>query len=207
MTARELNIGDVFRIAGETKLWRKVGPSVARTVGANRWDNKTLGYFTGKELELVEAADPSEIRRSGDMLILKGGEVTLEFGGALLVYRCEPGEKFTHLIFAGEGYAQSRVARPTDQTALLFTVGAGAKHIGRGKGSDLFAYRGRIYARATHFEVTGVHKNYGYKRVLKIDGARRYVTACLLGVRGEYSLYDIMMEHFGPDTVAADPQG
>src|SRR5438034_212014 len=97
---KDLDIGDVFRAVGETRLWRKVGPSTIRPVGRSRWENSNLSLFTGSELELVEKADTGDIRRSENHLILKGGEVTLEFGGALVVYRCTPGERFTELVFA-----------------------------------------------------------------------------------------------------------
>jgi hypothetical protein len=65
----------------------------------------------------------------------------------------------------------------------------------------VFAYGGRLYARATKREVLGESKKGGYKRILMIDGAKRVVIAGLLTLPSEFALYDIIMEYFGPDTV------
>lgn len=203
MTVKELNVGDVFRIAGETVLWRKVNPREAHQTGPpvhtplpNRVE---FGFFRGKEIEIVERA--GEICRTGNTLVLRGGEITLEFVEPLLVHRCTPGEPFTEIVFAGGAFQTSRAERPTEQTALMFTVGAGGKHLGRSRGSELYAYGGRIYVRATKKEVTGERKKGGYRLVRKIDGARRLVVMGVTCIPNEFSLYDIMMEHFGPDTV------
>lgn len=197
MTVRELNIGDIFRVVGEEQLYRKWSSDRCRRAGTMHFDH-ALSSFRGKEIEIVERA--GEICRVEDTLILRGGEVALEYHGALLVHHCTPGEPFTEIAFSGESHPASRVQRPTEQTALMFSVGAGIKHLGRGKGSELYAYGGRIYVRATHKEVTGQHKSYGYKRVLKIDGARRMIVMGRPVIPNEFALYDIM-GHFGPDTV------
>jgi hypothetical protein len=68
--------------------------------------------------------------------------------------------------------------------------------------SELFAYGGRVYARATNKEVLGKAQIGGYKRMRTIDGAKRLVIVGLLTVPSEFALHDIMMEHFGPDTVS-----
>jgi hypothetical protein len=90
---------------------------------------------------------------------------------------------------------------PTDDTALAFAVGTGAKHLGRAKGSDVLAYKGRVYARATNRDVLGRATAGSYKRLKKIDGAKRLIIVGLLTIPNEFALYDIIMEHFGPDTV------
>jgi hypothetical protein len=201
MKVRELNIGDVFRVAGGKQLWCKSSRTRACRIkqGGKHGTDTGLTNFRGKELELVERA--AEICRVGNTLVLRDGEVTLDYCYPVLVHRCTPGNPFTELVLAGQSFPASRARRPTERTALMFTVGAGVKHLNRAAGSDLLAYGGRVYIRATFKEVTGKAKGYGYRRSLTIDGARRMVIMGALGLPGEFALYDIMMEHFGPDTV------
>ena len=90
---------------------------------------------------------------------------------------------------------------PTAETALLFGISVGSNHLGRPPGSDVIAYNGRVYGRATKKEVFGKSAHGGYKVVRNIDGAKRMIIAGLLGLPSEFALYDIIMEHFGPDTV------
>ena len=71
----------------------------------------------------------------------------------------------------------------------------------RPSGSEIVAYNGRVYGRATKKEVLGKAAMGGYKLVRNIDGAKRMIIAGLLTIPSEFALYDIIMEHFGPDTV------
>jgi hypothetical protein len=202
MTLGKLNIGDTFRVMGGKQQWFKVSRTEAAKVGKNGQPGNSrckLSDFRGKEIELVQEA--AEICRLGNLLVLRGGEVTLEYRYPLLVHRCTPGDPLTEIVFAGQSFPASRVKHPTPQTALMFVVRSGTKHLNRGTGSELFAYDGRVYIRATFEEVTGKAKPYGYQRGLVIDGARRVVIMGLLSLPSEFALYDIMMEHFGPDTV------
>lgn len=202
MTVRELNIGDTFRVVGESVVWRKKSPSLARRLsdvtGVNYWNREhNLKVFSGKEIEVVERA--GEICRAESTLILRGGEVTLEYHGAWPIYRFTPGDPFTE--FALTSRMLSPADAPTEDTALAFAVGAGAKHLGRAKGSDVLAYKGRVYARATNRDVLGKATTGSYKRLRKIDGENRLIIVGMLTIPNEFSLYDIIMEHFGPDTV------
>jgi hypothetical protein len=210
----------VFRVVGEEQLWRKVGPREARRLDARANTLRTRGYvyraptevgvseFDGKGIEVVERA--AEIHRAENTLVLRGGEVTLEYMGAWRIHRCTPGDPLTEIVLAAGTFSDSLEKTPTDETALAFMVGVGAKELDRPRGSELLAYGGRVYARATKAEVlahnppaTPVRRVSagGYKRVRVIDGAKRVVIAGLLTVPGEPALYDIMMEHFGSDTV------
>jgi hypothetical protein len=203
MTVEELNVGDVFRVVGEKDLWRKANQREARQAepppGTRvcQWAN--LSTFRKKEIEVVERAP--EIHRSKNTLVLRGGEVTLDFIGAWRVHRCTPGDPLTEVALVTDTFMTSTADRPTEQTALAFRVGAGHQHLGRPSGSELFAFGGRLYARATKKDVSGPRGKGGYKTIRVIDGARRVVIFGLLVLPGEFALYDIIMEHFGPDTV------
>jgi hypothetical protein len=212
MTVRDLNIGDVFRVAGQKTLWRKVNPQEARLLDPNTVPLRapgravfnapkmsTLAAFSGQKIEVVERA--GDICRAENTLILRGGEVTLEYIGAWLIHRHTPGDPFTEFVLVGSCFADSRVAVPTEESALAFKVGAGAKHLGRARGTELFAFKARVYARATNKEVLGRAKPGGYAHVKAIDGSRRLVIAGTLALPSEFALYDIIMEHFGSDTV------
>ena len=202
MTVKELNIGDVFRVAGEEQLWRKVGTHRAHAI-PDHWAMRPLDRFRGAEIELVERAEAADIRRVADTLVLKGGEVTLGYLGAWRVHRCTPGDPLTEFVLTGGAFFSSWTARPAEDTALAFSVLTGAKHLNRPRGSDVFAYRGRVYARATTREAGGGKKTGGYRLVRLIDGHKRMIIAGLLTLPGEFALYDIIMEHFGPDTVGS----
>ena len=87
MTVQELNIGDVFRVVGDTKLWRKSTPTEARELGPNATTLRAPGLafnppktarlstFNNTVIEVIERA--SEICRAENTLVLRGGEVTL----------------------------------------------------------------------------------------------------------------------------------
>ena len=212
MTVKELNIGDVFRVAGQKRLWRKTSQHEARLLDEKAGslqapglatftapETSTLAAFGGKKIEVVERA--GEICRAENTLILRGGEVTLEHIGAWRIHRYTPGDPFTEFVLASYCFSTSRAKVPTDETALAFSVRAGAKELGRPKGSELFAYAGRVYARATNKEFLGRAKPGGYSLRRSIDGAPRLIIAGTLTIPGEFALYDIIMEHFGPDTV------
>lgn len=209
MTVKELNIGDVFRVVGETKLWRKSSqnearrcrPKTANPRAQEPW-YKTPGVaplsaFSGKKIVVVESA--GEICRSANALILRGGEVTLDYIGAWLIHSYTPGDPLTEFVLPNAWFSCEDV--PTEETALAFKVGIGSKHLGRASGTEIFAYKGRVYARATNKDVLGRAAHGGYRRLRKVDGAKRLVIAGLLTIPSEFALYDIIMELFGPDTV------
>jgi hypothetical protein len=203
MTVKELNVGDVFRVVGETQRWRKATPRDATMVRQPRGflgvPVKPLGTFRDKEIEVLARA--AEIYRDRNTLVLRGGEVILEFQHPVRVHRCTPGDPHTELILSGSSFSTSTAKQPTAETALLFSVTFGGNHLNRPSGSDLIAYNGRVYGRATKKEVLGESKMGGYRLLRNVDGAKRLVIIGLLTVPSELALYDIIMEHFGPDTV------
>ena len=206
MTVRELHIGDVFRVRGEESRWQKISAQRAKRLAAPTgtymdgvYADYPLGNFVTREIEVVERAPTAEIRVFGRTLILRGGEVTLEYGGAWAVHRVLPGGGFTEIAFTGSSFAACRADRRAADVALLFTITGGSKHFGRPANSELVVYGGRVYGRATQKEVLGKARVGGYKLVRTIDGAKRLVIAGVLGIPGEFALYDIIMEHFGPD--------
>jgi hypothetical protein len=199
MLARELQIGDVFRVAGETRQWRKTGPATFEPAGWQRHWSEPIPSFARTQVELVERV--GEIGRSGDTLILRGGEVTLQFDGYWPIHSHTPGDPLTLFVLTGSFFGASRAKVPTADTAIGFVVRAGAKHLGRPQGSGVFAYGGRVYARATNPDARGTRRSGSYTLYRVVDGKRRLVIAGLLTLPGEPALYDIIMEHFGPDTV------
>ncbi|MBY0456445.1 MAG: hypothetical protein K2V38_03850 [Gemmataceae bacterium] len=211
MTARELNIGDIFRVVGDKRLWRKDSATAAKPSGRPFVRATDLSAFTGKQIVVVDRADTSAIRRSENTLILRDGEVTLRHTGLWVVHSHTPGDPLTEVTLVADTFGASRVKVPTENTAIGFAVGTGAKEFGRPKGSEVFAYKGRVYARATNAEVAAVKgttaraSTGGYKRLRTIDGKPRLIFAGLLNIPGEFALYDIIQEHFGPDTVTPPP--
>lgn len=204
MTVKELNIGDVFRVGGEAQLWRKTSPRVARRVGPTfeiEWQYRDIQLKTIRDARIEVVDRAGEICRAEHLLILRGGEVVLEHHGALRVHRCTPGDPLTEFVLAGSAFFSSHADAPTAETALLFGITVGSRHLGRPSGSDVIAYNGRVYGRATKKDVLGKSAMGGYKVVRTIDGAKRMIIAGLLGLPSEFALYDIIMEHFGPDTV------
>ena len=204
MTVKELNIGDVFRVVGGETRWRKVSPNLAQRLGdltgVAWWERKPdLKTFRGKVIEVVERA--GEICRVENILILRGGEVVLQFQQHLRIHRCTPGDPLTEFVLSGSSFAASKAPQPTAETALLFGITVGSAHLGRPGGTDVIAYNGRVYGRATKKEVLGKSAYGGYKLVRSVDGARRMIIVGLLTIPGEPALYDIIMETFGPDTV------
>lgn len=199
MTSRELHIGDVFHVVGQTRQWRKVGGTTFHAVGWNkRWD-EPVPPFADKELELVSRV--GEIGRSGNLLILRGGAVTLGHIGNWKILAHTPGDPLTEFVLTGGCFSNSESRVPTAEMAIAFAVQFGAKELGRPKGSEVFAYGGRVYARATKHDVRGQRGSGGYKRVRKVDGKDRLIIAGVLSLPSEFALHDIIMEHFGPDTV------
>jgi hypothetical protein len=197
MTVKELKIGDVFRVVGKPDLWRKETQRDAYPVTKKARRGKWLSMFSKKELELVERAETSEIRRVGNTLVLRNGEVLLKFEGAWAIFRCTPGEKFTEFVLASSNFMTSDTKQPTTETALGFTIIGGNRHLERPISSMIFAYKGRVYARATKEEATGKSGKGGYKKVLVIEKKSRLIIAGLLTLPGEAALYDIIQEHFG----------
>ena len=200
MTVKELNVGDVFRVAGEPELWRKQTLTQAYRVQpeAPYWGrHRPLAQFKGKAIEVVERADTAPVRRMGNTLVLRDGEVLLQFLAAVAVYRFLPGEAFTEFVLTGSSFSASHAEAGASDAALLFSITAGSKHLNRPGNSDLIAHRGRLYGRATKKEVLGESKAGGYKRVTKIDGAARLTIAGVLTLPEEPALYDIIQEPFG----------
>ncbi|MBY0456446.1 MAG: hypothetical protein K2V38_03855 [Gemmataceae bacterium] len=199
MTFQELAIGDVFKVARKDGLWRKVSPTRAHVLG-RRWDTRIDRAFEGKTLEIVEKAPEADIRRMDNTLVLKGGEVTLDYYGSWTVYKCMPGEVYTEFTLTAQSFSGSRARVLTEDAAISFQITLGSKHLNRPGGSIVFAYRGRVYGRATNKEVFGQSKMGGYKVVAPVDGVKRMTIAGVLTIPGEFALYDIIQEHFGPDT-------
>src|SRR5205807_10531643 len=117
---------------------------------------------------------------------------------AFAVYRCTPGDKFTELVLTGKCFSDSKPDAATTDTALFFQIMAGGRALGRAPNSEVFAYRGRVYARATSREVTGKAALGSHKRVLKVDGVKRLSVAGLLNVPDDCALFDIIQDQFGP---------
>jgi hypothetical protein len=198
VTVNKLKIGDVFRVVGKTDLWRKEIQKYAYSVAKTHILTAELEKFKDQQLEVVEPAATSEIRRAGRTLVLRSGEVLLQFTGAWLVHRFTPGEKTSEFALGGHTLFSSVVAEPTEETALSFLVVAGGKYLNRPNGTTIFAYKGRVYARATQVDMFGEKRsNVGFKQVRVIDHVRRVIITGILVVTGEFALYDIIQEHFG----------
>jgi hypothetical protein len=204
MNVKDLQIGDVFRIVHHRslhikpdQLWCKVTNNLAQAVEAPSQRRFELDFLANATIELVERTDGAPIRRAGSTLVLKGGDVLLQFIEAWDVMRCTPGEKFIEFVLRGSAFHNSKATRVGPSTALAIKINTGAAALGRPISSTIFAYQGRVYARATAFEVTGKKTTAGYKRAITIDGSRRLVIAGLLGIPNEGALHDIMQDHFG----------
>ena len=197
MKVEELQIGAVFRVVGETELWQKTDAQRAvkvRLPSSRGVDTKRFGK---QKVEIVEWTAPPEIQREGDSLFLRGGDVELEFLGPWSVVRCTPAKTYTEFALAASTLDTSTVEKPTADTALPFQLASGSSHLGRPGGSMIFAYKGRVYARATKLEVNGERGKGGYKTTRVIDGVTRLIIAGVLTLPGESALYDIIEEHFG----------
>lgn len=204
MTVKELNVDDTFRVAGEPHVWRKVSLNAAMQIDADgkvlrSAASATVASFKGKEIEVVERT--ADIRRAGDVLVLRGGEVELTFLKPWRIHRCTPGDPLTEFALFAQTFTESRAAAPTAETALPFSLTVGCQHLNRPPQSEILAYNGRLYARATKKEVLGKAAKGGYKLIRNIDGAKRVIIMGLLVLPGEFALHDLIMEHFGPDTV------
>jgi hypothetical protein len=206
MNFKDLDIGDVFKVTDHPtvfirpdKLWRKESPRRARAVEADAGTPAlSAADLRDGTIEVVERAGIAPaIARSGDTLILHGGDVLLDRLPPFTVYRCTPGEPFTEIVLSGASFAASATNAITSDTALPFSIRCGAQALGRPGGSMVFAYRGRAYARATSQEVTGKKAFGGYRRFLVLDGARRLAIAGLLTIAEDGALFDIIQDHFG----------
>jgi hypothetical protein len=206
MTFKELNLGDVFKVTDHSgmvvrpdRLWRKESPTRARVVGqVPGTQSLSAGELRDAVIEVVEHGDTSPIRRQDDMLILKGGDVVLTHQKPFRVYRCVPGEQFTEFILPDTSFYRSEAKVIGPDTALLFSITKGPQALGRkSSNSEVFAYGGRVYARATGQEVTGKKRVGGYKRLVTLDGAKRMVIAGLLTIPDDCALFDIIQEQFG----------
>lgn len=207
MNFKDLNLGTVFKVINHPtivirpdRLWLKELPTRARLVSDHPGTRTltTLELF-GATVEVVEPVDAAPIRRLGDMLILKGGEVLLTRLPPVNIVRCTPGEKFTEFVLSGTSFSASETAAMTPDTAVPFSIGRGAQALGRrGSSSMIFTYRGRVYARATCHEVTGKTSRGSYKRFVTVDGVKRLAIAGMLTVPDDGALYDIIQDQFGP---------
>jgi hypothetical protein len=205
MNFKDLNLGDVFKVTEHPgivirpeRLWLKESSSRARVVGKEPGTQTlTAGDLRDAVIEVVAPADASPIRRFGDALILKGGDVVLTRLHPFRVYRCTPKETFIEFVLTGSSFSSSETNAQTPDTGLPFTIDRGARILGRGSsGSMIFAYRGRVYARATSQEITGKKTIGGYRRMLTVDGVKRLVIAGLLTVPEDGALYDIIQDQF-----------
>jgi hypothetical protein len=210
MKVKDLNIGDVFKIISHPRhgfdpeaMWRKETNSQARVLKPikrfhhDHFPTVDLNEVLAATIEVVERADTASIRRVGNTLVLKGGDVLFQFMRPFIVYRCTPVEKWTEFALLGSNFRTSETDKPSEKTALPFMINSGGKVLGRPNSSTIFAYKGRVYARATNEEITGKKTTAGYKRVALIDGSRRLILAGLLNIADDAALHDIIQDHFG----------
>jgi hypothetical protein len=204
VTVFEVSIGTVFKILGSDDLWiratekqlRKL-PQPGFKIGAG-WQTYSRDHVGRKQVEVVRLPETSAIRRAGDVLYLSEGDVQLEHLYPWLVRSATIEKKLTRFVLNGPTFEKSVVDAASEETALPFTIVRGSKHLGRPPSTMIFAYKGRVYARATAEEVTGRKTSGGYKRVLVLDGAKRLLIAGLLTLPEEGALYDVIQDHFGP---------
>jgi len=199
MTISEVSIGTVFKFAGSDELWMKVNFNRFRRVGQKGWSAKYGHSFKGnKSVEIVRLPETGAIRRVGDLLHLSEGDVQLEFLYPWLVRSATVEGKVTKFVLEGGTFEKSVVDESTEQTALPFTITRGSQHLGRPPSSMIFAYKGRVYARATQAEIHGQRRTGGWKRVKVLDGAPRLIIAGMLTLPEEGALHDVIQDHFGP---------
>jgi hypothetical protein len=200
MTLSDIPIGAIFQVVGSEELWLKATDRHCRNLGEEGWKAHSFRFFAKKPVEIVKQPETGPIRRVGDVLFLSDGDVQLEYLYPWLVRRCEPGELLTRFVLHGHTFETSVVNAPSEDTALPFTIRHGGKHFGRPSSSMLFAYKGRVFARATIQEVRGpsARNSGGYKDFVREDGARRLVIAGALTLPEEGALHDIIQDHFGP---------
>ena len=199
MTVYEISVGTVFKVSGKRDLWVKATDRHFRKLEERGWQV----YFYGsvgdsKRVEVLRQPDTSPIRRTGDVLYLSDGDVQLEYLYPWLVRGATAEGKLTTFVLEGGTFEGSVADEPTEDTALPFTLIRGSQHLGRPPSSMIFAYKGRVYARATQAEVHGRKHKGGYKRVKVLDGAPRLIIAGLLTLPEEGALHDLIQDHFGP---------
>jgi hypothetical protein len=162
------------------------------------WETYSRDYAERKQVEVVRLPSTSAIRRAGDVLYLSEGDVQLEFLYPWLVRSADAEGKQTRFVLNGPTFEKSIVDAVSEETAIPFTLIKGSQHLGRPPSSMVFAYKGRVYARATGEEATGRPISGGYKRVVNREGANRLVIVGLLTLPEEGALYDVIQDHFGP---------
>src|SRR5947209_1840632 len=112
MKFQDLRIGDVFKVAGhsgldEAQLWRKVTAGKAQAIPPMRRQYPftiTPECLATCRIEVVERSDDAPIRRAGDTLVLKGGDVLLERSAPFSVYRTTPREKIVEFLLTGQSF-------------------------------------------------------------------------------------------------------
>jgi len=173
MTVFEVSIGTVFKYAGSDQLWVRATEKHFRKVrkpGFKIGAGWKVYHLRDKPIEVVRLPDTSPIRRAGDILFLSEGDVQLEYLYPWLVRGTTVEGKLTHFVLNGPTFEKCVVDAPSEETALPFTIVRGSQHLGRQPSTMIFAYKGRVYARATPEEVTGKKQTGGYKRVKVLDG-------------------------------------
>jgi hypothetical protein len=203
MNARDLNIGDVFKVTDHPdtyfdpkRLWRKETNELIRAVTGDTRRTMRLSELSGGTIEVVERASPEAIRRAGNMLVLKGGDVLLEAQRPLRVIRLAPREKFFDLVLSAASLRASESNTITQDTALPFEIRTGAQVLNRPPRSTVLAYQGRVYGRATSEEVTGKKTTGGYKRMTVVDGIKRMTLTCVLTIPDDAALFDVIQDLF-----------
>jgi hypothetical protein len=205
MNVKDLQIGDTFRILGHptvhydpAQLWCKVRSGLAQAVdGRTPGRRLELGFLADAAIEVVARSDGASIRRAGSTLLLKDGDVLLEHLENWDVLRCTSGKKVIEFVLRGSTFYKSRPIAVSASTAIAFQINTGASALGRPRNSTIFAYQGRVYARATNEEVMGKKTTGGYKRSILVDGSKRLVIAGLLTIPDDAALHDIIQDHFG----------
>jgi len=199
MTVDEISVGTVFEFTGSDELWLLATWDRLRKLGERGWRTYSRDRTgRGKTVEVVRQPDTSAIRRTGDVLCLSGGDVQLTYLYPWLVRGATVEDELTMFVLEGGTFEKSVVDEATEQTALPFTLSRGCQHLGRQPSTMIFAYKGRVYARATPEEVTGYKKTGGWKRVKVLDGASRLIIAGILTLPEEGALHDLIQDHFGP---------
>jgi hypothetical protein len=204
MKVKELQIGDVFRVISTPPewvvsrlTWRKVTNHRAEAVAHLPARTLDLDGYAAAAVEVIERAEAAPIRRVGNTLVLKGGDVLLQYTGAWRVLRCTPKAMITEVVLSGSSLHRSETKAVDAATALHFEINSGARELGRPSRSTIFAYQGRVYGRATQYEILGKKGTGGYKRLVKVDGEQRLLIVGLLTIPDEGELYDIIQDHFG----------
>jgi hypothetical protein len=199
MKVSEAPLGTVFRMAGFPGTWLKATDVHVRLLGVPGWQTKPLWMVGQKFAQNVEPPPPrSAICRLGDVLFLSEGDVRLEYLYPWAVIDVTAEQGHTRFVLRGSSFAKSLADEVTAEAALPFTITRGSQHLGRPSNSMIFAYKGRVYARATVKEMTGKSKVGGYKLTVTQGGEKRLLIAGLLTLPEEGALHDVIQDHFGP---------